>query len=405
MAKVVFISLPYQGHTNPILPIVKSLVQHGEEVIFFTHNEFKKQVVATGARYRDYGLEEMIPDNKSITMVKALKTLMDVTLVVTDKITETIRQEAPDYIIHDSTAHWGRIIAQKLQVPAVSIFTYFCINSSLAVKAQMAEFKRFEKLVRSTTWSIFNGLPALYSFFKVRRRFNYRPGNLGEIANAFNELNIVLVSRLFQPSEKKFDATHRFVGPSLHDRKEKIGKKLQNFINRKNKLIYIALGSVCHHNTAFYENCIQAFGDTDYDILISCGNRVEPGYFGALPSNIMIMQRVPQLLVLQHTTLFFTHGGMNSVNEGFYYGVPLVVIPQSMDQFIISERIKRLKAGVIINKKTPSPKQLKEALNKVMNNPLYQANAKIIQRSLIASGGTLKAVEEIFRFKNRKNIA
>jgi len=33
--------------------------------------------------------------------------------------------------------------------------------------------------------------------------------------------------------------------------------------------------------------------------------------------------------VLQHAVLFFTHGGINSINEAMYFGVPMLVIFRS----------------------------------------------------------------------------
>jgi UDP:flavonoid glycosyltransferase YjiC (YdhE family) len=51
------------------------------------------------------------------------------------------------------------------------------------------------------------------------------------------------------------------------------------------------------------------------------------------------------LEVLKHADLFITHGGMNSVNEAIYYGVPMLVMPFINDQPENAEQVERLKLG------------------------------------------------------------
>lgn len=51
---------------------------------------------------------------------------------------------------------------------------------------------------------------------------------------------------------------------------------------------------------------------------------------------------VPQLEVLKRTDVFITHGGMNSLNEALYFGVPVVVVPQQIEQGFNMRRLKKI---------------------------------------------------------------
>ena len=73
------------------------------------------------------------------------------------------------------------------------------------------------------------------------------------------------------------------------------------------------------------QKCIKAFGNKELSVILNTGRGT--GDTGNIPSNIWTYSYVPQLEVLQHTDLFITHGGMNSVNEAMYYGVPMLVMP------------------------------------------------------------------------------
>jgi MGT family glycosyltransferase len=58
---------------------------------------------------------------------------------------------------------------------------------------------------------------------------------------------------------------------------------------------------------------------------------------------------VPQLEMLQRASMFVTHGGMNSTMEALYYGVPMVVLSQMMEQEMTARRIEELGLGVALD--------------------------------------------------------
>lgn len=54
---------------------------------------------------------------------------------------------------------------------------------------------------------------------------------------------------------------------------------------------------------------------------------------------------VDQMAVLSISDAFITHCGMNSASEGLYYGVPLVLFPQTPEQDAVAKRTEELGAG------------------------------------------------------------
>ena len=402
MSKILFLSLPYHGHTYPVLPLVHALSEQGEEILFFSHREFKPMVEAAGASFYDYDIYDLIPDPSKMTLIEVLQNLFDVTLSITEKCIDFAGKESPDLIIFDTTAHWGRITAGTLQIPAVSVFTSFCYNSKVATRSQLNELRRFDKLPDSIRSMI--KLPSLLpKLYQLKKRYTYKLNSIEELANCKSDLNIVFTSRYMQPESSRFNSRYVFTGPLLGNRMEPLTPVLENFLNQKKQLVYISLGSIFHENLSFYRSCIKAFRDSMSNIIISCGNRIHPEDLGPTGPNFLILPFVPQLKVLKKASLFITHGGMNSTCESLYYGVPMIIIPQAIDQFIIANQIKKLRAGVVINKKKPSARQLTRAKEKVLNDPMYLKNTKRIQRSFIESGGINRAVQEILEYKARKS--
>ena len=69
---------------------------------------------------------------------------------------------------------------------------------------------------------------------------------------------------------------------------------------------------------------------------MSIGSKIDPASLGVIPNNFIVRPHVPQLEVLRRADLFITHGGMNSVSEGCWYGVQMIVLPQVGDQVVIA---------------------------------------------------------------------
>jgi MGT family glycosyltransferase len=128
---------------------------------------------------------------------------------------------------------------------------------------------------------------------------------------------------------------------------------------------------------------LSAGADTDLDSL------------GAIPENIVVRNYVPQLDILKRADVFVTHGGMNSVSEGLWYGVPLVVIPQGSDQYLVAKRVETLGAGVALDKRGITPEALRQAVESVLSDEGKRANIKAIQESFREAGGYVRAADVI----------
>lgn len=57
---------------------------------------------------------------------------------------------------------------------------------------------------------------------------------------------------------------------------------------------------------------------------------------------------MPLLAALRQAAVFVTHGGMNSVLEGLHFGVPMVIIPQQVEQFLIGQAVADSGAGLVL---------------------------------------------------------
>ncbi|MBV7332993.1 hypothetical protein KFU94_33145 [Chloroflexi bacterium TSY] len=63
-------------------------------------------------------------------------------------------------------------------------------------------------------------------------------------------------------------------------------------------------------------------------LLLSTGPQVSTDDLGTLPPNVKAFSSVPQLDVLRHADLMLCHGGITTINECIFFGVPMIVYSQ-----------------------------------------------------------------------------
>jgi MGT family glycosyltransferase len=215
-------------------------------------------------------------------------------------------------------------------------------------------------------------------------------------------LTIVYTTREFQPGGEEFDQTYKFVGPSISSRlsQEEFGLPA---IKGKSS-IYISLGTVFNQAIEFYKLCFKAFGNTNHTVVMSIGNKVQLSDLGGIPDNFIVRNYLPQTELLKVTKLFITHGGMNSVHEGLYYGVPLIVIPQSAEQPVIANQVANIGAGIQLQMQDLTANQLRESADLVLNQQSFHKAAAKMKESFEKLAGFKQAVDEIFEYNRQYNI-
>ncbi|XP_061441262.1 2-hydroxyacylsphingosine 1-beta-galactosyltransferase isoform X2 [Rhineura floridana] len=97
-----------------------------------------------------------------------------------------------------------------------------------------------------------------------------------------------------------------------------------------------------------------------------------------LGNNTKLIEWLPQNDLLGHSKIkaFLSHGGLNSIFETMYHGVPVVGIPLFGDHYDTMTRVQAKGMGILLNWKTITEDELYNALVKVVNDPSYRQQAQ-----------------------------
>lgn len=398
MAHVLLINAGSEGHLNPTLGVVQELVRRGEEVVYFTAEQYRHRVEPTGAKVITYDvgkfLEAFLAGGRSPwARVGGLLRTAD---IVIPSVLEQTKGERFDYVIHDSMFGCGRLLAQILDLPAINSCTSFAIQQHRFDSLQDHQSCQFPAEVNERAQQEFQRLVT-----DVQAKYSVSVGSAYEVFCNPAPLTIVYTSTRFQPDGESFDDSYKFVGPSIAPRSQSQFDFSQ--VDTDN-LIYISLGTVFNQALDFYKLCFEAFANTKYTVILSVGTKTNIAELGDVPANCIVRNYVPQLEVLQHATLFVTHGGMNSASEGLYYGVPLIVLPQGADQPMIARRVAEIGAGIHLHQEGLTAQDFREAADRVLQDASIRKVCAEIGHSFRAAGGYRRAVDEIFTYKRRLGI-
>lgn len=395
MAKILFFTAPAHGHINPTLPVIAELSDRGHSVIYYTGDIFRNAIENTGCEWRDYPASIAMPDEKQVNQLSA--NMVDISLFMLDIAPEAvafaleeIEREQPDLILYDTLAIWGRIASTISGVPCVTSIPHFILEDAKGIMT----LRDIASMMKSV-------IPRLPKLLKVRGKLNRTVGKenvpTGSLFPAKGDKTIAYVDASLQPQTPWIDETVTLVGPSINE-----STRQSNFAfdyASAKRLIYISLGTVYHERLDFYQETFKAFASYDATFILSVGKQTDIQALGQIPVNFHVFNYVPQLEVLQHADIFITHGGMNSINEGLYYGVPLIVIPQQLEQYANSGVVEQSGAGVRRGYRPPygrvSAKELREVVDEVIKNPTYSQKAQEIREHLHHAGGYRQAVDVI----------
>ncbi len=385
MAKVLFVNANLNGHINPTLPLVKELVNRGNQVDYFCSLQFKEKVNSAGAEFLNYSeeLDEFLlsyrPTDKH-PFYMLMEYILLYTEVVLPFVIELIGKKSYDLIICDSLFGSSSFLKHIIKIPVVSSHSSFAMKTA-PVPPAMLEPRTH---------------PQLDHCYEILNRLceKHRIPSLGltEIFISKAEWNVVYTIPEFNGDVGPDFRKYLFTGAAP----QKVCQELTEVINpQKLPLVYISLGSIHTDFIDFYKMCMNAFKDSKYFVVMSIGNKCSREQLGSLPDNFYVDNFLPQVEILMVTDVFITHAGFNSVNEALNFAVPMYALPMVNDQHMVAKRIKDLNLGIVGNFKEVTTEVLKEVVEKLLLQKQWKENCQRISAQFKAANHLTLVVETL----------
>ncbi len=395
MHKILFVNGNLKGHFNPTLPVVKELVSRGEEVWYFASEIFKEELESVGAHFISSGVEiEEFNKNFRSSGNHPFYTLLEYKLkydiAMVPVLLNRIQNLSFDVLVYDSYLGGGSFLPSILQIPSICSATTFALNRLPIEREQL----------------ISGCHPQLDEFYLILQRecarLGVREPDASEFFASKGDITLVYTAKEFNPGSEAFDDSYIFTGPSIGDRQDDMDFPWQRLTG--SPLIYISMGSINTELAGFYKICLEAFSNTEYQVVMSVGSKIEISSLGNIPGNFILCRQAPQLELLKRCELFISHGGLNSINEALYYGVPAIVVPLVNDQFITARQVLTHGLGMSLKFTEITAQLLANTVNTILTDTSYQDNCKDFSRISRQAGGYRKAADVIQQMEVKNGI-
>jgi MGT family glycosyltransferase len=374
-----FVSLPAHGHVTPTLPVVAELARRGWRISYATGGQFGPEVERAGATLVRTSTPAPAAPPPPVTGPAALASFLQ--RIVTDArtslpvLTAHFRADPPRAVCYDATSLAGRILAAETGAADVALLPTFATNERSSPFARAgAPPPEILAVVREMA-----DLAAAHGVELQR--------GVGMLAPA--SLNVVFVPREFQPGADTFDDRFRFVGPSPGTREDDGG-----WAPPDEPVLFVSLGTAFNDRPEFFRTCLEAFADRG-PVAMAVGQHVSVDDLGAVPGNIDIRPWFPQPAVLRHAAAFVSHAGMGSTMEALYYGVPLVCVPQMLEQEANAGRVAELGLGVRLDAAGLTAADLRSAVDAVTTDAAMRTALDRMRTAVRGAGGAEAAADAI----------
>ncbi len=321
--KILFFTLPAYGHVSEIFFVIKKLAE-SNDVTVYTSNKFKDFFnVIPNLNIVTYGLA----DNNFVFSRNPIELSIHL-----NKISKEIIQNIdinllnPDMVFYDTYAVWGSAVSSKINTKSISYSPSYSQNWSTFLPASL-------------------DIPSLkywFSIFKYGQKAFKNKGfkslnDFSKILPPYAKNHICLIPEIIQP-KISFNKKHIYAAPSLDG---------DYTTGNARDVVYLSLGTLYIDKEVLIKY-INIFKKLSLKTIVSAG-----AYADELKEyqddNIKIFDFVDQKKVLSSAYLFVTHAGTNSVIESIGNSVPMICLPQAVDQYSFAGVVHKNKFGQYFN--------------------------------------------------------
>jgi UDP:flavonoid glycosyltransferase YjiC (YdhE family) len=400
--------MPATGHVNPALPVARELSARGHRVVWHTGPAYRSVVESTGAEFVPF---EATPDFERLPVMPdpGTKGLAAGISVMRRLFIDRIPGQVADYrriltkfradVVLADMCSFGAATLYELGGPP---FATLGINPLVTLDPEVPPFGSGRRPAHSAIGQARNRAShwiAGHLFMsKLIVLLNAERTKLGLGAvsrdSRFDDLqrspllHLMPTTLAFEYPRSRLGTEVRFVGPLLPPPPPDFAPPSWWADLNGNRVVHVTQGTYATDASGLIDPTIAALAGSDVLVVVTTR---EPSGVGTVPHNVRVAPFIPHVYLLPKVDVMVTNGGYNGVLAALANGVALVCAGQTEDKSEVSARVAWSGAGVDLRTSTPSPDQLRGAVEKLLSDPSYRRNADRIRSDFARHDGPAEA--------------
>jgi MGT family glycosyltransferase len=420
--KVLLASIPLTGHFNPTLAAAQTLKESGHETAIYTSIIFRERIEEAGIRFiplpedADQGVRDFVASFLSKhkvaaapeDIVRAFERVFVAPMISQFRGLQRALKEFPAEVVIHETCFTGvlpMLLGPRSERPASAHLGVIPLRLERADGAPWgpgllptdAPEKRQEYVEAARSQYETKELPLRKAADRLLATIGLPP-----LPTLLFRSGAVLADVIMQPCIPSFEFPLRepedklhFIGCLVSCGAGEVPAEISEAKKDGRKIVVVSQGTVANNDLGkLLVPTIQGLGNrSDLLILVTTGGKPIEDIPCELPDNTIASKFLDFSKILPDVDLLIAFGGYGTVTQALSFGVPMVVAGMSEDKPEISARVTWTGTGVYLPTDTPTAQQLRDAVEKVLANPQYQARAKDMAREFATYNSSQKIPE------------
>ena len=360
--RLLFTCLPGFGHFLPMVPLARASAAAGHDVRFATAAAFCPHVEKAGFQAFAAGLSlpdqmqqaaQRYPEQHAMAPGKERfeafvpRMLAGVAAPARAADLRPIVEELePDLLVHDETDFGGPLAATAAQIPYADHSVGFLRPLGMARLAGATLAPVAEQ------WGV----------------------DAGEFGGLFAYLYLDVCPPSLQYDEiDEIDVAHQMQNAHIDAGDEHLPDWIGEL--RPAPTVYVSLGTIFNQKQDVFVAILEALRDEDLNVIVTIGGGNDPAALGPQPDNVHVEQFIPQGALLPYCDIAINQGG-TAILPLLAAGLPLLVMPQSANQFHNAEACVTAGVGRAILPADVSVESVRRELRALRADPRFRERAQ-----------------------------
>jgi len=328
----------YKSHLIPSLGLARTLTEAGHRVIYLAPADAESMIEKQGFEYRRV-FEEEYP---------------------------------PGYIerasVEDNVHHLAIIRGQLDDVVAELEPSLFITSYFLSFDALLLYYKfKIPHIIFNTHLRTLENSPARFCSSRIMEL----PGRvMDEVLTWAHSLGLDLSSlrdwltpiemmpeltacpRSLDFEGDRYQGNMHYLGPGIRSKDEEALQLMRGMLPQDKKIIYAAMGSQTRmfpeEAQFFYSKLTEVARSPwakDWHLVLATGQKSLKHLLKDYPENVTVLDWAPQIEILSFASAAVVAGGLGTLKECVYFGVPLMMYPITREQEENAERVRHHRIG------------------------------------------------------------
>jgi len=400
--KILFANFPADGHFNPLTSLAVHLKKIGCDVRWYTsatytgklkklnihHYPFKKAIDVSNNDFDKAFPERM----RKKTQISKLKFDIINAFILRGPeyyadMLDIYKEFTFDLLVADCAFTGITFVKELMNIPVIAIGVLPLTENSKDLPPSGLGMEPSYTFAGKIKQALLRGITNLFIFRGPNKVMHllldkYKIAHKGE--SIFDLLvkktDLLLQSGTpgFEYYRRDMNKNIRFIGPLLPYQCVKNQPQwFDERLNQYKKVVLVTQGTVEKDINKILVPTLEAFKNTDTLVVATTGGSGTAILKEKYPqANLIIEDFIPFADVMPYSDVYITNGGYGGVMLAIENRLPMVTAGVHEGKNEINARVSYFKYGVNLKTETPKPDQIRNAVNEITNNKIYQVNVE-----------------------------